>query len=313
MQAVFSFLLITVVFIMVPRASVSADRIGQVLATEATIKDPEKPTDVSILHDGKVEFRDVTFSYAGADTPVICDITFSALPGQTTAFVGSTGSGKSTLINLIPRFYDVTKGAIMIDGVDIRQIHLEDLYSKIGYVPQKGVLFSGTVESNLKYGAPNASADEVKQAAEISQAKNFIEKLEGQYEAEISQGGKNISGGQKQRLSIARAILRQPDIYIFDDSFSALDFTTDAKLRQALTSATKNKTVLIVAQRISTIINADKIIVLDNGRIVGQGTHRELMESCMVYREIALSQLSEKELNSFNGRAPKQLAREVAV
>ena len=313
MQAVFSFLLITMVFIMVPRASVSADRIGEVLATEATIKDPEKPVDVTLIHNGKVEFDNVTFSYAGADAPVICDITFTALPGQTTAFVGSTGSGKSTIINLIPRFYDVTKGTIKIDGVDIRQMRLEDLYAKIGYVPQKGVLFSGTVESNLKYGAPNASADEVKQAVEIAQAKNFVEKLKGQYEAEISQGGTNVSGGQKQRLSIARAIIRQPEIYIFDDSFSALDFTTDAKLRQALSLATKNKTVLIVAQRISTIINADKIVVLDEGMIVGQGTHSELMESCPVYREIASSQLSEEELNSYLGQAPNRLAMEGTI
>lgn len=312
-QAVFSFLLITMVFILVPRASVSADRIGEILATEATIKDPKEPVDVSATSGGKVEFQDVTFSYAGADTPVLSNITFSALPGQTTAFVGSTGSGKSTLINLIPRFYDVTKGAVKIDGVDIRQMRLEDLYAKIGYVPQKGVLFSGTVLSNLKYGAPNASDDEVKQATEIAQAKDFVNQLAGQYEAEVSQGGTNVSGGQKQRLSIARAIIRKSEIYIFDDSFSALDFTTDAKLRQALIAATKNKTVLIVAQRISTIMNADKIIVLDEGQIVGQGTHGELMESCTVYREIVLSQLSEEELNSHPGHAPKRLAMEGVV
>ncbi len=313
MQAVFAFLLITIVFIMVPRASVSANRIGEVLATEATIEDPEKPVDVSALRGGKVEFQDVTFSYSGADTPVLYDITFSALPGQTTAFVGSTGSGKSTLINLIPRFYEVTNGAIRIDGVDIRQMRLEDLYAKIGYVPQKGVLFSGTVESNLKYGAPNASAAEVRDAVAIAQAKDFVEKLEGQYAAEISQGGTNVSGGQKQRLSIARAIIRKPEIYIFDDSFSSLDFTTDAKLRQALVAATKHKTVLIVAQRISTIMNADKIVVLDEGRIVGEGTHRELMKSCAVYREIASSQLSEEELHIHSGRAPKRLAADNAL
>ena len=312
-QAVFSFLLITMVFIMIPRASVSMDRIGEVLGTEAAIKDPENPVDASHFHGGKIEFQDVTFSYAGADEPVLCDITFSALSGQTTAFVGSTGSGKSTLINLIPRFYDITKGTIRIDGVDIRQLRLEDLYAKIGYVPQRGVLFSGTVESNLKYGAPNASADEMKEAAEIAQAEDFINKLEGQYEAEISQGGKNISGGQKQRLSIARAIIRQPEIYIFDDSFSALDFTTDAKLRQALAAATKNKTVLIVAQRISTIMEADKIIVLNEGQIVGQGKHRELLKSCEVYREIASSQLSEEELNRYSGRETEGLAMEGVV
>jgi ATP-binding cassette subfamily B protein len=295
MQAVFSFLLITMVFIMVPRASVSLDRISEVLSVEATIKDPEKPIDVT-LSNGQVEFNQVTFSYAGADAPVLSDISFTALPGQTTAFIGSTGSGKSTLINLIPRFYDVSNGSIKIDGVDIRQMRLEDLYTKIGYVPQQGVLFSGTVESNLKYGAPNATDAEMKQAVEIAQAKDFVNGLQGKYSGEISQGGKNVSGGQKQRLSIARAIIRKPEIYIFDDSFSALDFTTDAKLRQALVAATKNKTVLIVAQRISTIMSADKIIVLDEGRIVGQGTHQELLKSCLVYREIASSQLSEEEL-----------------
>jgi ATP-binding cassette, subfamily B, multidrug efflux pump len=296
MHAVFSFMLITIVFIMAPRAFVSADRIGEILATEATIKDPVHPTDVFAMRGGKIEFIDVDFSYAGADEPVLCSLSFTALPGQTTAFVGGTGSGKSTLINLIPRFYDVTRGTIKVDGIDIRNMRLEDLYSKIGYVPQKGVLFSGTVESNLKYGAPKATDDEVKEAAEIAQAKNFIENLDGQFEAEISQGGTNVSGGQKQRLSIARAIIRKPEIYIFDDSFSALDFTTDAKLRQALSQATKNKTVLIVAQRITSIMNAEKIIVLDEGKIVGQGTHQELMDSCDVYREIASSQLSEEEL-----------------
>ncbi len=295
-QAIFGFLLITIVFIMVPRASVSADRIGQVLATEATIKDPEKPVDVQSLRGGKVEFDHVTFTYAEADEPVLCDISFTALPGQTTALVGSTGSGKSTLINLIPRFYDTTKGSVKIDGIDVRHMRMEDVYRKIGYVPQKGVLFSGTVESNLKYGAPNASEDEVKLAAEISQAQEFIAQLDGGYNAEISQGGMNVSGGQKQRLSIARAIVRKPEIFIFDDSFSALDFTTDAKLRKALSVATNDNTVIIVAQRISSIMNAHKIIVLDEGHVVGQGTHQELLESCEVYKEIASSQLSEEEL-----------------
>ncbi|MEI7451978.1 MAG: ABC transporter ATP-binding protein [Candidatus Falkowbacteria bacterium] len=305
MQAVFSFLLITMVFIMVPRASVSLDRIAEVLAIEATIKDPEQPVDVSALTGGKVEFDSVTFSYLGAEAPVLSDISFTATPGETTAFIGSTGSGKSTLINLIPRFYDVTAGTIKIDGVDVRQIRLEDLYAKIGYVPQRGVLFSGTVESNLKYGAPHATDDEMKEAVKIAQAEDFVNELPGQYSAEISQGGKNVSGGQKQRLSIARAIMRKPEIYIFDDSFSSLDFATDAKLRQALQVATKNKTVLIVAQRISTIMSADKIIVLDEGRIVGQGTHGDLLKSCLVYREIASSQLSEEELNKYTG-APEQ-------
>jgi ATP-binding cassette subfamily B protein len=296
MQAIFSFLMITMVFIMAPRALVSADRINEVLDTEASIKDPVQPVDVSARHGGRVEFDHVTFTYAGADHPVLHDLNFTAEPGETTAIVGSTGSGKSTLINLIPRFYDVTEGTIRIDGVDIRQLRLEDLYAKIGYVPQKGVLFSGTVESNLKYGAPLASDVEVREATRIAQAQDFVEALGGQYQAEIAQGGTNVSGGQKQRLSIARAIIRQPEIYIFDDSFSALDFTTDAKLRQALTVATKGRTVLVVASRIGTVLGADKILVVNEGRIVGQGTHRELMKSCQVYREIASSQLSEEEL-----------------
>lgn len=296
MQSVFAFLMITMVFIMVPRASVSMQRVAEVLNTVPTIVDPEKPVDVSALRGGRVEFDHVTFSYSGADEPVLHDITFTAVPGQTTAFVGSTGSGKSTLINLIPRFYDVTSGAVKIDGVDVRQMRMGDVYRKIGYVPQKGILFSGTVDSNLKYGAPTATENDVQHAAEIAQSKEFVEKLSGGFEAPIAQGGANVSGGQKQRLSIARAIIRKPEIYIFDDSFSALDFTTDAKLRAALRSETQSKTVLIVAQRISTILSADKIIVLDEGRIVGQGTHAELMKTNQVYREIALSQLSEEEL-----------------
>ncbi|MFA6525392.1 MAG: ABC transporter ATP-binding protein [Patescibacteria group bacterium] len=312
-QAIFSFLLITMVFIMVPRASVSGDRIGKVLATKATINDPEKPVDVSSLHGGKVEFNHVTFGYAGADEPVLRDVSFTALPGQTVAFIGSTGSGKSTLINLIPRFYDITEGSVKIDGVDVRNMRMEDVYAKIGYVPQKGVLFSGTVESNLKYGAPNATEAEIKNAAEISQAKDFIEELDGKYQAGISQGGTNVSGGQKQRLSIARAIVRKPEIFIFDDSFSALDFTTDAKLREAMAAVTKNKTVLIVAQRISTIMNADKIIVLDEGKIVGEGTHGELLNTCSVYKEIASSQLSDEELKNNPGRIAKPMITEGAV
>lgn len=296
MQSVFAFLMITMVFIMVPRASVSMQRVAEVLNTVPTIVDPARPIDVSALRGGRVEFDHVTFSYSGANEPVLHDITFTAVPGQTTAFVGSTGSGKSTLINLIPRFYDVTSGAVKIDGVDVRQMRMEDVYRKIGYVPQKGILFSGTVDSNIKYGAPTATGDDVQHAAEIAQANNFVEKLSGGFDAPIAQGGANVSGGQKQRLAIARAIIRKPEIYIFDDSFSALDFTTDAKLRAALRSETQGKTVLIVAQRISTILNADKIIVLDEGRIVGQGTHAELMKTNQVYREIALSQLSEEEL-----------------
>ncbi|PIS41382.1 MAG: multidrug ABC transporter ATP-binding protein [Candidatus Kerfeldbacteria bacterium CG08_land_8_20_14_0_20_42_7] len=295
-QAIFAFLLITIVFIMVPRAAVSVERIAKVLATEATITDPKNPIDVSRLHGGKIEFNHVTFSYAGADEPIVRDVSFTAVPGQTTAIIGSTGSGKSTLINLIPRFYDVTDGSVKIDGVDVRHMRMEDVYSKIGYIPQKGVLFSGTVASNIKYGAPNATTEEVATSIEISQAKEFIDQLDGGHEAEISQGGVNVSGGQKQRLSIARAIIRKPEIFIFDDSFSALDFTTDAKLRDALTVATQQKTVLIVAQRISTIMNAEKIIVLDEGRVVGEGTHQDLLATCSVYKEIASSQLSEEEL-----------------
>lgn len=298
MQAIFAFLMITMVFIMVPRASVSLGRIAEVLNTDPTIVDPKDAKNVTELKGGKVSFDHVTFAYNGADAPILHDVSFTAMPGQTTAIVGSTGSGKSTLINLIPRFYDATSGSVKIDDIDVKEMKMEDVYHKIGYVPQKGILFSGTVESNLKYGAPNATDDEVRHAAEIAQAKDFIAELDGGFTAPIAQGGTNVSGGQKQRLSIARAIIRKPEIYIFDDSFSALDFTTDAKLRAALDSETKGKTVLIVAQRISTIRNADSIVVLDEGRVVGQGTHDELMKSCNVYREIALSQLSETELSN---------------
>jgi len=299
MQVIMAFLMISIVFIMVPRASVSAGRVNEVIETEPIIKDPKKPIIAKNLHGGVVEFKNVTFCYSGADTPVLENISFKANPGETTAFIGSTGSGKSTLINLIPRFYDVNSGEILLDGVDVREYKLEDLYAKIGYVPQKGVLFSGTVESNIKYGAPNANDDEVEKSSKISQAEEFIKNLEGKFNAPIAQGGANISGGQKQRLSIARAIIREPEIYIFDDSFSALDFKTDAMLRRALKSETNNKTVLIVAQRISTILSAEKIIVLDDGKIVGEGTHQQLLKDCDVYREIAYSQLSEDELKSY--------------
>jgi ATP-binding cassette subfamily B protein len=241
----------------------------------------------------------VTFSYSGAEEPVLSKINFVAEPGQTTAFIGSTGSGKSTLVNLIPRFYDTSAGEILLDGVDVRAMKLDDLYGKIGYVPQKSVLFSGTVESNIKYGSPEARDAEVETAASIAQATEFIDKMDKTYQTPIAQGGANISGGQKQRLSIARAIARQPEIYIFDDSFSALDFKTDAKLRQALGREVAGKTVLIVAQRISTILSADKIVVLDEGKVVGTGTHQELMKSCPIYQEIASSQLSEEELEAY--------------
>ncbi len=295
MQAIMGFLLLTFIFMLVPRASVSAGRIAEVLNTEVTVVDPASPA-VPPRQGGRVEFDHVTFAYAGAEEPVLRDVSFTALPGQTTAIVGSTGSGKSTLINLIPRLYDPTRGTVCIDGADVRSMKLEDVYARIGYVPQRGILFSGTVESNIRYGAPDAAQDAVEQAVEIAQAREFVDGNSGGYTAAISQKGTNVSGGQRQRLSIARAIVRDPEIYIFDDSFSALDFRTDALLRQALRGATREKTVIIVAQRIGTIINADKIVVLDEGRIVGEGTHRQLMETCEVYREIALSQLSEREL-----------------
>jgi ATP-binding cassette subfamily B protein len=298
-QVIMAFLMISIIFIMVPRASVSAGRVSEVIETEPIIEDPKKPVDVKNMKGGVVEFKNVSFQYSSADTPVLSDISFTAKSGETTAFIGSTGSGKSTLINLIPRFYDVSGGQVLIDGVDVREMKLEDLYAKIGYVPQKPVLFSGTVETNIKYGAPKAPISEVKQAAEISQSEEFIKNLPEQFESPIAQGGTNVSGGQKQRLSIARALARKPEIYIFDDSFSALDFKTDAALRKALKSETKNKTVLIVAQRIATILSAEKIIVLDEGKICGMGSHVELMKTCQVYREIALSQLSEDELSKY--------------
>lgn len=305
MQVIMSFLMVSIVFIMLPRASVSATRIAEVLETEPAIKNPKKATKKTANTTGLVEFKNVTFSYPKADVPVLEKINLTINPGETTAIIGSTGSGKSTLINLIPRFYDVTEGEIIVDGVDIREMNLEDLYSKIGYVPQKGVLFSGTIESNIKYGAPDATETEMKKAAKTSQATEFIDTMEKQYGSSIAQGGANVSGGQKQRLSIARAIVRKPEIYIFDDSFSALDFKTDAMLRQALNKEIKDKTVLIVAQRISTILNAEKIVVLDDGKIVGQGSHQELLKSCSVYQEIASSQLSEEELKAYKVKQDK--------
>lgn len=298
MQVIISFLMISVVFIMVPRAAVSVKRVSEILDTEPTINDPEKPKSLTKNGNGKIEFRDVTFTYPDADLPIITDINFTAEPGQTTAFIGSTGSGKSTLINLIPRFYDVSAGQILLDGVDIRDLRLEDLYSQIGYVPQKGVLFSGDIASNITYGNESADNKLVKKSAKIAQATDFIEKNKEGYKHAISQGGSNVSGGQRQRLSIARALAVNPNVYIFDDSFSALDFKTDAKLRSALGKETKNKTMLIVGQRINTIIDADKIIVLDEGKIVGQGTHKQLMKTCEIYQEIANSQLSEEEINN---------------
>ena len=308
MQVIISFLLLSMVFIMVPRAAVSVKRVGEVLDTLPSIVDPQSPQRLPDDATGKIEFKDVTFTYPDADLPVLSSINFTAEPGQTTAFIGSTGSGKSTLINLIPRFYDVSAGQILLDGVDIRQLKLEDLYDQIGYVPQKGVLFSGTIASNIKYGNAKASQKLVEKSAKIAQAAEFVSELKNGYKNDIAQGGSNVSGGQRQRLSIARAIAVEPNVYIFDDSFSALDFKTDAKLRSALAKETKHKTVLIVGQRINTIMNADKIIVLDEGKIVGQGTHQELMKNCQVYQEIAASQLSEDDLQKMSAAPAKGAA-----
>ena len=308
MQVIISFLLLSMVFIMVPRAAVSVKRVGEVLDTLPSIVDPPSPQQLPHDATGKIEFKDVTFTYPDADLPVLSSINFTAEPGQTTAFIGSTGSGKSTLINLIPRFYDVSAGQILLDGVDIRNLKLEDLYDQIGYVPQKGVLFSGTIASNIKYGNVKASQKLVEKSAKIAQAAEFISELKNGYKNDIAQGGSNVSGGQRQRLSIARAIAVEPNVYIFDDSFSALDFKTDAKLRLALAKETKHKTVLIVGQRINTIMNADKIIVLDEGKIVGQGTHQELMKDCEVYQEIAASQLSEDDLQKMSATIAKGAA-----
>ena len=298
MQIIMSFLFIGMMSIMLPRASVSANRIVEIINTDVSIKDNKTVKKFDTSKKGVVEFKRVSFRYPDANEDVITDVNFTSKPGTTTAFIGSTGSGKSTLINLIPRFYDVTEGAILIDGVDIKDVSTKDLRAKIGYVPQKGMLFSGDVESNIKYGDSKITDKEMKEAASIAQASDFIENLDGKYEAEISQGGTNVSGGQRQRLAIARAIAINPDIFIFDDSFSALDLKTDAKLRSELTKVTKDKTVFIVAQRISTILNANQIVVLNEGKVVGIGNHKELMKTCDVYREIALSQLSEEELSN---------------
>lgn len=296
MQIIFSFLMVSMVFIMLPRASVSGQRIAEVLAVSPTIRDPEKPESFGPETKGLVEFRNVSFKYPNADDPVLCSISFTAQPGQTTAFIGSTGCGKSTLVNLIPRFYDVTEGEILIDGVDIRQVTQQELRRQIGYVSQKGVLFTGSIESNIQYGKDGADSEEIRQAAMTAQALDFIEASEEGFATQIAQGGANVSGGQKQRLSIARALVKSPSIYIFDDTFSALDYKTDAALRRALHQKTATATVLIVAQRIGTIMHAEQIIVLEDGVIVGVGTHQELLASCPVYQEIASSQLSEEEL-----------------
>ncbi|MDW8227877.1 MAG: ABC transporter ATP-binding protein, partial [Anaerolineales bacterium] len=291
MQIVFAFLMMSFMFIMLPRASVSAGRIAEVLETEISIRDPEAPRPFPEPFRPEVEFRNVSFRYPGAEENVLHNISFIARPGETTAIIGSTGSGKSTIISLIPRFYDVTEGAILVDGVDIRQVTQQELRAKIGYVPQKGTLFSGTIESNLKYADENASEQDLMEAAEIAQATDFIFSRENGWKAEVSQAGSNFSGGQKQRLAIARALVKKAPIYIFDDSFSMLDFKTDAALRKALKEKTKGSTVFIVSQRVATIMHAEQIIVLDQGKIVGKGKHHELMETCDVYRDIALSQI----------------------
>lgn len=296
MQIVMSFLFLSMMFIILPRASVSADRIYEVLATEPHILDPKEPKPFPTPFRGSVEFRDVSFRYPGADTDALENVSFLAKPGQTTAFIGSTGAGKSTIVNLIPRFYEVTGGAILVDGVDIRDVTQHDLRNNIGYVPQKSALFSGTIESNLRYADKNATAEMLQSAIEIAQAKEFVESKEEGLATEIAQGGQNVSGGQKQRLSIARAIVKKPPIYILDDSFSALDFKTDAALRRAFKEKTANSTLLVVTQRVSTIKDAEQIIVLDEGKVVGMGAHKELMENCETYKEIALSQLSQEEL-----------------
>ena len=297
MQIVMSFLMISMVSIMLPRASISANRINEILETDETIKDSKEPKKLNPSKKGLVEFKNVSFRYPDSDEEVLSDISFTAEPGKTTAIIGSTGSGKSTIVNLIPRFYDVTSGNLLIDGVDIKDISNKDLRKIIGFVPQKGILFSGTIESNIKYGNPDMSDEQMIEAAQIAQATEFIESKPEKYQEPIAQGGSNVSGGQKQRLSIARAIAIDPEILVFDDSFSALDFKTDSVLRAELAKKTQDKTVIIVAQRINTILNADQIIVLEDGKVVGKGTHEELIKNNETYKQIALSQLSAEELN----------------
>lgn len=301
MQIMFSLLMVSMMFVLIPRASASAVRINEVLDMQPEITDPEvkesgqDESGEPVLR-GYVEFNNVAFSYPGAEQPAISNISFSARPGEVTAIIGGTGSGKSTLLSLIPRFYDVSEGEVLVDGVDVRRITQEELRAKIGYVPQKAVLFTGTVNDNIRYGKEDASDEEIRHAAEVAQALDFVSEMKEGFDSVIAQGGNNVSGGQKQRLSIARALIRKPEIYLFDDSFSALDFKTDAKLRAALKEETTESTVIIVAQRVSTVMDADRIIVLDEGRVAGIGTHRELLESSEVYREIVSSQLSEEEI-----------------
>ena len=285
----------TIMFVMVPRAAASAERIAAVLDTEESIVDPEQPASIAAAK-GVVEFRDVDVGYPGAEDPVLKGISFRAEPGQVTAIVGSTGSGKSTLINLVPRFYDATGGSVLVDGVDVRDMSQEELWRLIGIIPQRAYLFGGTVASNLRYGAPDATDDELWHALTVAQGRDFVSEMPEQLGAPISQGGTNVSGGQRQRLAIARAVVRKPRIYIFDDSFSALDFKTDSRLRAALREETHDATVIIVAQRVGTIMHADRIVVLDAGAIVGIGTHRDLLETCETYREIVFSQLTAEEV-----------------
>lgn len=308
MQIIMGFLMICMISIMLPRAGVSADRIQEILTSETVIDDPKEAKAFCKEEAGVLKFDHVSFRYPGADEDVLHDIHFTARPGETTAIIGSTGSGKSTLVNLIPRFYDVTEGTITLDGVDIREVSQHTLRDKIGYVPQKGVLFSGDIASNILFGNPDGGEAVMKEAAQIAQAEEFIEAKSEKYHSHIAQGGSNVSGGQKQRLSIARAIAKRPELFIFDDSFSALDYKTDVALRKALKKKTAQSTVLIVAQRISTILHAEQIIVLDEGKIAGIGTHRELLDSCEVYRQIAASQLSEEELD-LNGKGQRQMPR----
>lgn len=297
MQIIMSFLFIAMIFVLIPRASVSAGRINEVLESEDSVQDPSNPKTFGEKAKGIVEFKNVCFRYKGAEEDVLHDISFKSVPGQTTAFIGATGSGKSSVVNLVPRFYDVTKGSITIDGVDIRDVTQHELRQNIGYVPQKGLLFSGTIESNLKVGDEDASQEQIEKVAAIAQATEFISGMDEGYESPISQGGTNVSGGQRQRLSIARALVKDAPVYVFDDSFSALDFATDAKLREALHPYTKESTVLLVAQRVSTIMHADQIVVLDEGKVAGIGRHEDLLKTCETYRQIAESQLSKEELS----------------
>jgi ATP-binding cassette subfamily B protein len=298
MQIIFSFLMISVVFVMLPRASVSAQRVSEVLETEPVVRDPANPSHFDGALKGTVEFNNVSFRYPGAEDDVVKNVTFTAQPGQTTALIGSTGSGKSTLVNLIPRFYDATGGRVIVDGVDVKDVPQHDLRDRIGYVSQKAVLFSGSIESNIKYSNGDATPEEVAHFTDIAQARDIIDGSPEGYQTMVSQGGSNLSGGQKQRLSIARALAKRPEIYIFDDALSALDFKTDSALRRALHKETDQATVIIVTQRVGTVMGAEKIVVLDNGSVSGIGTHKQLMETCSVYREIALSQLTREELAS---------------